>query len=123
MVIHRSVVFLIEAIIALMVVAAFGIFIWWLFDKESEVTDAQLRGNMIRLQASAETYYARMASYDGVCSDIGVPANFSCNEGPEGFAIETRLSSGLYLCVDKKGFVGEVSAPRRGVASCSGGAK
>lgn len=120
MVVHRNILFLIEAIIIAIVVSAFGMFIWWLFEKESNIGDAQLRGHLLRMQASSETYYARLQFYDGVCSDIGLPTDFNCDETTEAFAIETRLPTGRYLCMDNTGFLGEIGQSKRDAVSCAG---
>ncbi|PIR86070.1 hypothetical protein COU14_01085 [Candidatus Kaiserbacteria bacterium CG10_big_fil_rev_8_21_14_0_10_44_10] len=120
MVLNKNSAILIEFTVAAIIMFSFAALVWWLFDKESDVTDAQLKGNMVRLQASAETYYSRMTSYDGVCADIGLPPNFNCTEDDDVFAIETQLSSGKYLCLDKKGFLGEVNGSKKDAATCSG---
>jgi len=119
MIIHKNVLFLIEAIAVIVIVAAVGLLVWWLFGKDLAINDTQLRANLIRMQASAETYYSRLQFYDGMCSDIGIPPNFTCNETTDSFAIETRLSTGRYLCVDNSGFLGEIPRSKGGAVSCT----
>ncbi|MCB9819675.1 hypothetical protein H6789_03160 [Candidatus Nomurabacteria bacterium] len=118
--VHKSSLFLMEVIIIAIVVFSFGLFIWWLFEKESNVSDVQIRGQMLRIQVSSETYYARLQFYDGICSDIGVPTNFNCDETTESFAVETKLPNGRYLCIDNTGFLGEIGQSKRDAVSCSG---
>lgn len=118
--IHKNLFFLMQVLVVIIVVSAFSIFIWWLFEKESNIGDAQLRGHLLRMQASSEIYQGRMGSFDGVCSDIGITANFNCDESTNAFAVEARLPMGGYLCMDSVGFFGEIRQSKREAVSCTG---
>lgn len=117
--VHKYSLLLIQILLAIFIVSLVGVFIWWLLGRESDVDSVALRVHMLRMQASTETYYARLQFYDGVCSDIGVNKDFKCNESTNAFAIETRLSSGRFLCLDSTGFLGEISRSKGEAVSCA----
>lgn len=89
----------------IIVVAVLGVG-WFLLSLNTDTTEAQTKASLIRLEASAKVYYGRLGYYEGVCTDIGVPATYRCHESNAAYAIEAPLKDGKYLCLDSAGFTG-----------------
>lgn len=108
--IHRTAFHVLQIlffILAPVVVAGF-IYGTLYFISPEKGSDTGIQANAERLRASAQLYYSRLFFYDGVCADIGVSRQFQCNESTTAYAIEAKLSTGKYYCVDSQGFSGVV---------------
>lgn len=91
---------------------------WWLLSLDTDTTETQTKASLTRLGVSGHVYYNRLNSYDGVCADIGVPANYHCHESSEAYAIEAPLPDGKYLCLDSTGFLGHTLISKGNSTAC-----
>lgn len=98
---------------AVIVVAAISYFVF-LSNVEEGVSDSTIKADIVRMQANAEIYYARVQFYDGVCQAIGADRSRNCNESGTAFAIESRLSNGSYYCADSTGKFPVVQSESKG---------
>lgn len=78
----------------------------WFLSLNTDTTETQVKINLTRIEASAKVYYGRLGYYNGVCTDIGVPATYRCHASSNAYAIEVPLKDGKYLCLDSAGFSG-----------------
>lgn len=95
-------------LIFLAVAAAVGAGIWFLVVVSPSLSVNDEQAELKRMQVSAQLYRYRLTSYDGVCKDVGAVGKFTCNETSEAYAIQARLESGKYYCVDSTEFAGEL---------------
>lgn len=91
---------------------------WALLSLDTDTTEVETKASLTRLEVSANVYYGRLSSYDGVCSDIGVPASYRCHESDTAYAIEAPLPDGKYLCLDSAGFLGHTFISKGDDTAC-----
>jgi hypothetical protein len=106
MTVSRFTLRLIEIALAAMVSAVALVVGWWLLSLNTDTTEAQMKAQMTRLEASADVYHSRLRYYQGVCGEIGVPTGYICHDSEDAFAIEVAAGNGRYLCLDSQGFFG-----------------
>jgi len=118
----ESTLYIIEGLLFLVVLSGiiFGILF---FAGEGSLlgqgADAERKTQLGRLQASAATYHSRLRYFDGVCSDIGVPDNFVCNDTEDAYAVSISLTKGGFYCADSTGFRGETTYPIENSVRCA----
>jgi len=106
--------------LVVIVVAAFAIYYFFgSGNVNNDGADAADKAKVERLRASARIYFDRLQFYDGVCSDIGVPNGFECNNNEQAYAVSVSLNSGGFYCADSTGFVGRTATALRGDIVCS----
>ncbi len=103
------------------VVTALGLIgsAWLYVNFQSMLADQKLQGEMLRLQSAAQLYRHRMGMYQGVCRDIGVQANYSCNESENEYVVSVEKEGGKYYCADNTGHFGEQMLPVRSKRNCN----
>lgn len=92
--------------------------------------DSSIRQTFALMRSEAEvSYKGNQRSYTNVCTDIVsernlLPntTNYKCLDGDEGYAIEMRLSTNMYYCVDARGVGSETTATSIGATgtNCNG---
>ena len=83
-----------------------GFYFFFTTVPESEAEQIQKTAELKRYHATANVYRGRVASFDGVCQGLLLSDDFTCHNTDEAYALETRLSTGEYLCIDTDGEVG-----------------
>ncbi len=104
--ISRSGLKVLQVVLALVIIVVAALVGWFLLSLNTDTSEAQTKASLSRLEASAKVYFGRLNYYDGVCSDIGVPAAYRCHESSTAYAVEAPLPNGKYLCLDSTGFFG-----------------
>ena len=120
--IGQTTFYILQALIFLVVVGIAALAIFYFFGSgnvNNDGADAANKAKIERLRASAGIYFDRLQFYDGVCSDIGVPGGFECNNNEQAYAVSVRLNSGGFYCADSTGFVGRNNNALRGDIQCS----
>lgn len=82
------------------------------------LADQKLHAEMSRLQSAALVYKGRMASFEGVCKEVGVRSEYDCNESDVAFAISAERRDGSYYCLDSSGYFDIQILPIREHLSC-----
>lgn len=105
----RSMFYAFQLILVLAIVAIIGLVIFLLLTTEIDTvaSDASHKAEIARMQATADTYSARLQYYDGVCKAAGASAPYRCVEGEAGYALSITLTDGTY-CADSTGFRGTI---------------
>lgn len=88
-------------------------------DIDKAAVDTKRMAEIARMQGTADTYFARVQYFDGVCDVIGADRSHVCNESEKAYAIEIRLTSGTYYCADSTGFRGEIAESKGTHTSCN----
>lgn len=114
----RAVFVLVQVLLVAVILSVAFIGGWLLLSVNTDTTETQVRAQFTRLQASAQTYFARVRYYDGVCADIGVPSNFRCHNSETAYAVEADIGTGRFLCLDSTGFIGERRVSKGEETSC-----
>lgn len=92
----------------------------WVSANFTSIMEDQVKqAEMIRLQGAAKLYHRRLDTYDGVCKDIGVQINYSCNDSDSEFAASVESDKGTFYCVDGTGNFKEQLLPIRTNRTCS----
>lgn len=104
---------LVPVIVVLCVIVIAATAVYWLLttDADDTATDATRTAELIRMQATAKTYFARLNYYDGVCEVVGLSPEHRCIDGPEGYAVQIPLAVGGFYCADATDFHGRVDQP------------
>ncbi len=76
-------------------------------DAHLSAEDISHRTTLQGMSYSAQLYKNKILDYGGLCRSIGIDASvYRCTENRTDYAIETRLSTGEFYCVDSSGFEG-----------------
>ncbi len=118
--VHRNLVTVIQVLLVAVILVGVGFLAWFLLNTEVDTADQQAKAHLLRLQASAKAYHGRLGFYDGLCRDVGLPAGFACAADANSYAIETRMTSGRYLCLDSRGHLGEREDSKGSATACGG---
>ena len=108
-----------ELVLVLVVIGAVGFGLWYLLSKDLGGPEVDQLAVMKRLQASAQVYHSRLWSYDGICSDIGVPPEMTCEESDDAYVIQIVLDDGAYYCIDSTGFIGPRPTAKASMYACN----
>lgn len=108
---------LLAAIAVVTVVVTIGA-VWAYIYLQPILADQKLHAEMIRLQAAAQIYYAKIETYRGVCRDIGVRPSYVCRESDNSFAVTIERPNGTYYCIDNSGHFDEQVLPLRTEPKC-----
>lgn len=92
----------------------------WVSANFTAIMEDQLKqAEMIRIKGAAELYHRRLQSYRGVCTDVGVPPFYSCNDSETAYAVSVERDNGLFYCADSTGHFGEEILPIRTNRTCT----
>jgi hypothetical protein len=105
------------AIICLLLVGVLAVG-WVFLNTNLDTSQAENVVKFSRMEAAAKVYYGRLNYYSGVCDDIGVPASFSCTDSETAYAVESKLDSGWFYCIDSSGFNGEMPYSKGSGTAC-----
>lgn len=107
-----------QVLLTIAILAVLAIGGWYLLSLNVDTHDTELKVIMTRLETSAGIYYARLQYFDGVCQDIGVPPGFRCHADSKSYAVEATLATGVFYCIDSRGFHGETRISKGQATSC-----